>query len=141
MLSQLDCEEHKPMPCDIDQKNHTMRRRVASTLAANMTFNTVNLPTQFLKHLFNQTTFSITHHWKSLFYQVANALYYNNIFLVLEIVSIDKSQDYVNRSLFTTLNAVNSFGALAPYTEPIFVISYATRRTTKTVKNNSIPPY
>ena len=45
MLSQLDWEEVKPMLGDIDPKNHTMRLRMATTLAANMTFNTVNLPT------------------------------------------------------------------------------------------------
>ena len=107
MLSQLDCEEHKPIPGDIYRKNQTMRRRVATTLAANMTFNTVNLPTRFPKQLFNQADFSVTHHWKSLFYQTANNLYYHNLFLVLEMFGIKKSQDYVNRSLFTTLNAVN----------------------------------
>ena len=110
---QLDCEEHKPILGDTDQQPHIMRLWVATTLAANMTFNTINLRIQFPKQLLGQTTFSITHHWNSLFYQVANTLYYHNLYLVLEPLSINKLQDYVNQLLFTALNAVKALDYLA----------------------------
>lgn len=44
---QLNCKKHKPILGDINQKNHTTKLQVATTLVANMAFNTVNLLAQF----------------------------------------------------------------------------------------------
>ena len=49
--------------------------------------------------------------------------------------------DFMLQQLLCLRIAINSFIGKEPYMAPIFVIRYAMRRSTKTVKNNSILPY
>ena len=106
MLSQLECEDHQPTEADINQKNEMKVLHFSTTLAACMTFNTVCLPGRFPLSLFNQVEFSESNHWKSLFYREANAIYYHNLVLVLKMIDLPFKESSMNRSLFSTLNAV-----------------------------------
>ena len=106
MFSQLECEDHKPIEADINQNNEMNLLRFLTTLAACMTFNTVCLPSRFPLSLFNQVEFSESKHWKSLFYREANAIYYHNLVLVLKMIDLPFKESSMNRSLFSTFNAV-----------------------------------
>ena len=88
------------------------------------------LPERLEKHGYKQSKVTPglwTHTWRPIYFS-----------LVLDDLGIKYVwQEHADH----LIAALNSFIAKEPYMAPIFVISYAMRRSTNTAKNNSIFPY
>ena len=125
MLSQLECSEHTSTQDTISDKRFYMQQRFATLLAVCMTFNTISLPSRFPEKLFRREPFTVTAHWKSAFYEHANAVYWHNMILVYDMLHLTVPQEELCRSLFTTMNATNdilsymSSGVFAEWNEMV----------------------